>query len=63
MDHLIIEGFLLLFIIFREVLSYKERKDLYARLMAKNLTEHTISVVEEKKAKVPEKIKSEFVPV
>jgi hypothetical protein len=39
--------FFMLFIVFIEVLHYKERRDLYSRLMAKNLTEYSAHTTEE----------------
>lgn len=41
--------FFMLLVIFLEVLHYKERKDLYSRLMARNLTEFSAHTTEEMK--------------
>ena len=56
-------GSLMLLIIFQEVLHYKERKDLYSRLMAKDLTEYTHSKVEEKKVAIKLPVKDDYIRV
>jgi hypothetical protein len=43
--------FFMLFIVFIEVLHYKERRDLYSRLMAKSLSEYSAHTTEEMKVK------------
>jgi hypothetical protein len=45
-------GFFMLLVIFLEVLHYKERRDLYSRLMARDLTEYSSHKVDEAKATV-----------
>ena len=50
-------------VLFIEILHYKERKDLYNRLMAKNMNEYTVHETEMKKPKVKATPEPEFYPV
>jgi len=53
MEHLIVESFLMLFIVFTEIRNYKERKGLLDRLMSRDYTE--FATFEEKKFPIPDK--------
>jgi hypothetical protein len=44
--------FFMLLVVFLEVLHYKERRDLYSRLMAKSLSEFSAHTTEEMKASI-----------
>lgn len=59
----ILEIFLLGFIVFLEVLHYKERHDLYNRLMARNLHEYSTHKIEEVKAQLPPEKEQEFIRI
>lgn len=63
MNFELMETFLMLLVVFLEVLHYKERKDLYNRLMAKNLTEYSSHKVEEAKVKIPAKPERELLHI
>jgi hypothetical protein len=55
--------FFMLLVIFLEILHYKERRDLYSRLMARTLTEYSAHTTEEMKLsqKLPEKRTQEVI--
>ncbi len=59
----VIEVFLMALIVFLEVLHFKERRDLYNRVMAKSLGEYSNHKVEEAKIKIPSKPQKEFVQI
>lgn len=53
----------LVLIVVMQVLWYRERKDLYSRLMARDLTEFSAFKTEESKAKGPTKPEKVLVPL
>lgn len=47
--------FLMGVLVFQELLHFKERRDLYNRLMARTLTEYSTHAIEEAKFKIPDR--------
>lgn len=63
LEILIIQVFLMVLIVFLEIIHFKERKDLYNRIMAKDLTEYSAHKVQERKAEIPQTVKSEYLTI
>ena len=64
MEQMVITGFFMSLVVFLEILHYRERKDLYTRLMSRNLMEYSTHSIEEAKIKIPNtKTKDEFIVI
>lgn len=63
MEMMYLQYFLMGLIVFLEILHWRERKSLYDRLMARDLNEYSLHELENKRVKIKEPKREQFIPL